>query len=148
MADRSAAKSRKKVTENSDFSKEFIFQAARSGGPGGQNVNKVSSKIELRWHVASSALLSDEEKQQVLEKLASRINKEGFLLLTCQAERSQLQNKEACIRKFYDLLEQVFAPVKERKPTKISRSALMKRKAAKKHLSNKKSSRSQRDFDE
>ncbi|MCC9167325.1 alternative ribosome rescue aminoacyl-tRNA hydrolase ArfB [Pontibacter harenae] len=127
--------------EERDFTSELQFQASRSGGAGGQNVNKVSSKVELRFHVESSALLTDEEKVLVQEKLANRINNEGFLQVVCQTERSQLQNKEICVKRFQELLRQAFTKQKERRATKPSRSSVRQRLEGKKRQSEKKSNR-------
>ncbi|MFH1160578.1 MAG: alternative ribosome rescue aminoacyl-tRNA hydrolase ArfB [bacterium] len=110
-----------------DFSPEFIFSASRSSGPGGQHVNKVSTKIELRFHVMKSALLSQDEKEVLLEKLAGRINAAGELVLTSQSERTQLRNKERVIEKFHSLLIRALTPRKRRKPTKLSAEAKEKR---------------------
>ena len=88
-----------------DLSPEFVFQASRSSGPGGQNVNKVNSRIELRFNISGSAILTEEQKQVLLEKLGTKLTTEGDLLITSQESRSQLMNKEACIRKLYALLE-------------------------------------------
>lgn len=106
-----------------DFKDEFVFQASRSGGPGGQNVNKVSTKVELRFNVGASVLLNDDEKVLVFQKLINKINKEGELILVSQSERSQLKNKDKVINKFYILLIKVLTPRKKRlgtKPTKAS----------------------------
>mgnify|MGYP005749654505 CR=1 FL=1 len=130
--------------QDRDFDRELQFQASRSGGAGGQNVNKVATKVELRFHVHDSALLSDEEKTLVLEKLAGRINSEGYLLLTCQTERSQLQNKEACISKFYELLRQALTRQKKRKATKPTKTSVRKRLEVKKKQSQKKADRGYR----
>ncbi|WP_187261172.1 alternative ribosome rescue aminoacyl-tRNA hydrolase ArfB [Pontibacter beigongshangensis] len=124
-----------------DFARELEFQASRSGGAGGQNVNKVSSKAELRFHVASSGLLSEEEKALVHEKLANRITSDGFLQVVCQAERSQLQNKEECIRKFYELLRQALTKQKKRRPTKPTYGSVKQRLESKRRQSEKKSGR-------
>jgi len=109
--------------QNRDFQDEFVFQASRSGGAGGQNVNKVSTKVELRFHVANSDLLSDEEKAIIAVKLVNKINLVGELVLTCQTERSQLRNKDKVIDKFYTLILKALTPRKKRlntKPTKAS----------------------------
>jgi len=124
-----------------DFERELAFQASRSGGAGGQNVNKVASKVELRFHVANSALLTDEEKALVQEKLASRINSEGYLQVVCQTERSQLQNKELCVERFYELLRQALTKQKKRKATKPTRSSVKQRLESKRRQSEKKSNR-------
>jgi len=97
---------------------ELIYSASRSSGAGGQNVNKVNTRVELRIHIASSALLSDEEKTIISEKLANRINNDGFLILSSQTERSQLGNKEKVTDRFYALLEKALTPRKKRKATR------------------------------
>jgi ribosome-associated protein len=124
-----------------DFERELSFQASRSGGAGGQNVNKVASKVELRFHVAESQLLTDEEKALVQEKLGNRINSEGYLQVVCQAERSQLQNKEQCVERFYELLRQALTRQKKRKATKPTRASVRKRLEGKRRQSDKKASR-------
>lgn len=121
--------------------KEFSFQFSRSGGPGGQNVNKVASKAELRFHVDSSEVLGEEEKTLLNEKLANQITAEGFLLVVSQSERSQLANKEECVRKFYEMLRQALAKPKARKKTKPSFSAVKKRLEGKRRQAEKKSLR-------
>jgi ribosome-associated protein len=125
-----------------DFSSGFIFSASRSSGPGGQNVNKVSSKIELRFQIDGSQLLSDEEKEIIKEKLKNKISNDGYLILSCQTEKSQLQNKEKCIEKFYRLLEKALSKPKTRKPTKPGKQAIRKRLESKKQQSEKKATRS------
>ncbi len=105
-----------------DFSNEFVFQASRSSGAGGQNVNKVSTKVELRFKVQESNLLSDEEKMLIMSKLTARINNEGIFHIVSQTERTQLQNKEKCIEKFYTLVAKALTPKKKRKPTRIPAS--------------------------
>jgi ribosome-associated protein len=124
-----------------DFSKEFKFITSRSGGAGGQNVNKVSSKVELRFHVASSALLTEEEKVRVQEKLANQINQEGFLQIVSQEDRSQLANKETSVKKFYRLLKSALVRPKVRKATQPSAAAVEKRITVKKKEGEKKASR-------
>ena len=110
-----------------DLSPEFIFQASRSSGPGGQNVNKVNSKVELRFNISGSALLNEEQKEILLIKLNSKINAEGFLMIVSQRDRSQLVNKEDTIRKAYEMIEKALRPVKKRKSTKPTRSSVEKR---------------------
>ena len=123
------------------FSNEFQFSASRSSGPGGQHVNKVSTKMELRFHVASSALLSDAEKELIAEKLAGRINAAGELVLVSQSERSQLQNKEKVTEKFYFLLKRALTPQKKRSPTRPTRASKEERLEIKRQLSEKKERR-------
>jgi ribosome-associated protein len=128
-----------------DFSPEFNFITARSGGPGGQNVNKVNSKVTLCFNVNDSELLADNEKILITEKLANKINSEGVLLITSQAERTQLANKERCIQKFYDLVSKALIVQKKRRKTKPSKSAIEKRLDEKKKQSEKKQSRKKPD---
>jgi len=97
---------------------EFKLSATRSSGPGGQNVNKVSTKVELRFSVSSSNVLNEDEKDKIFKRLSRFINNEGELLLFSQESRSQHDNRETVIEKFYKLLEEAF---KERKPRKKSR---------------------------
>jgi len=132
---------------NRDFSKEFKFSASRSGGPGGQNVNKVSSKIELRFNVSESTILTVEEKEIIIAKLATRINNDGELVIVSQSERSQLANKEKAIEKFYSLLSKALKPVKKRKPTKPSKASKEKRLDTKKVNSERKQRRKQISFE-
>jgi ribosome-associated protein len=117
----------KDFLNNRDFSPEFTFTASRSSGPGGQNVNKVSSRVELRFDVNGSLLLTQEEKEIILVKLYNKINSAGELMLVAQKDRSQLKNKEKVVEKFYSLLNKALTPVKIRKPTKPSRAAKEKR---------------------
>ncbi len=130
-----------------NFDAEFMLSATRSSGPGGQNVNKVSSKIELRFNLYTSALLTEEEKTIIALKLANRINNEGELLIVSQSERSQLQNKEIAIERFYSLLEESLKPVKKRRATKPSLASKMRRLDHKKMLSKKKNDRKGFDFE-
>jgi ribosome-associated protein len=110
-----------------DFSPEFVFSASRSSGPGGQSVNKVSSKVELRFHIMNSTILTEEEKILLLEKLVNRITNDGELVLVSQTERSQLKNKEVVIEKFYRLLKKALTPRKKRKATRPPAKAVEKR---------------------
>jgi ribosome-associated protein len=111
---------------------EFVFTTSRSSGPGGQNVNKVNTKVTLQWDVSNSNAISDHEKLTVQQKLATHITKQGILLLTSQEKRSQLQNKEAVVQKLETLLAKAFTIKKQRKATKPSKAAKMKRVLQKK----------------
>ena len=126
---------------NRDFSNELTFSACRSSGPGGQNVNKVSTKIELRFNVGKSILLTEEEKEVIRDFLKNRINNEDELIILCQTERSQLKNKEKSIEKFYSLIEKALKPKKKRKPTKPSPGEKEKRLEEKRLKSEKKEAR-------
>ena len=110
-----------------DFVDEFIFQASRSGGPGGQNVNKVSSKVELRFNIANSVFLNDVEKAILEKKLVNKINKLGELILVAQTDRSQLKNKEKVIEKFYLLVDRALTPQKKRHQTKPTKASVERR---------------------
>jgi len=123
---------------------ELEFATSRSSGPGGQNVNKVNTKVTLRWNINDSTLLTLEEKELLLHKLASRITIDGTLLVTSQEKRSQLQNKEDTLLKLEQLLKQAFAKKKKRKPSKPSKSSVQNRLDKKKKHSDKKKWRQNR----
>ncbi|MEJ1240753.1 alternative ribosome rescue aminoacyl-tRNA hydrolase ArfB [Chryseolinea sp. T2] len=117
---------------------ELEFTASRSDGPGGQNVNKVSTKITLRFNVRDSQLLNGDEKDRILKKLATRLTKEGVLILSGQASRSQLQNKLDVEEKLNSLLLTALNVEKTRKKTKPTKSSREKRKFSKMLNSDKK----------
>ncbi len=123
------------------FERELVFTSSRSSGPGGQHVNKVSTKVELRFHIPNSGLLNDEEKDILLIKLKNKINSEGELIIVSQDERSQLKNKEKVIEKFYELLQKALIPPKKRKPTKPSQASKEKRLEKKRIIADKKEKR-------
>jgi ribosome-associated protein len=130
-----------------NFSPEFNFQASRSRGAGGQNVNKVNSRVELFFHVENSQCLSDEEKARILEKLKNRISGEGYLLISCETERSQFRNKELCVEKFFEILTQALKVQKKRVGTKPTFASRKKRIVEKKLRSDKKTFRKKPDWD-
>lgn len=120
------------------LSSELSFTASRSDGPGGQNVNKVNSKITLKFDVPRSSLLTAEEKEILIKRLGPKLTKEGVLVLSAQDSRSQLKNKEAVILKFGKILFGAFQKKKTRKPTKPSKGSVQNRIEMKKKLSEKK----------
>jgi len=115
-----------------DISAEIKFKTARSGGKGGQNVNKVETMVEGYWNVMGTSLLNEEERLLVIKKLANRINADGMLLVKSQEERSQLGNKQLVTKKMNELVTKALIVPKKRKPTKISKAAKQKRLESKK----------------
>ncbi|MDA3930688.1 MAG: alternative ribosome rescue aminoacyl-tRNA hydrolase ArfB [Prolixibacteraceae bacterium] len=120
---------------------EFVFASSRSSGPGGQNVNKVNTKVELRFHVQNSQFFSELEKFRIQTILKNRINSEGELLIVSQGTRSQLKNKQEAIEKFHQLVAAAIKPRKRRRPTKPTKSSVEKRIKQKKQRGDKKALR-------
>lgn len=112
---------------NQELNKELHFQTTRSGGPGGQNVNKVESKVELCWNVQASDVLNDDEKALIGEKLGKRINQAGELVLSSQTERSQLRNKEEVVKRFYVLINAALVKPKKRRPSRPTKNSIQRR---------------------
>jgi len=106
---------------------ELTFKAVRSSGAGGQNVNKVSSKVVLTFDLNASQALSEEEKELIGTKLKSKLTLENVLILNCDEDRSQLKNKEIVTKRFLELITKALVVPKKRKPTKVPRSVVEKR---------------------
>lgn len=111
---------------------EIFFRATRSQGPGGQNVNKVSTRIELRFNVNKSSSLSEKEKQMILVRLKNRISSDGDLIIVSQSERSQLMNRKKAEERFYKLLAEALTIKRIRKPTQATKASKIKRIETKK----------------
>jgi len=118
-----------------NLDEELIFTTSRSSGPGGQNVNKVSTKVELRFNLFNSLVLTDSEKNRISEKLKNKINRDGVLIIISQSERSQLKNRKKVIEKFYALLSNALTVKVPRIPTKPSVGSKEKRLEVKKRRS-------------
>lgn len=106
---------------------ELHFKAVRSSGAGGQNVNKVSSKVVLTFDLNASQALNEEEKALIETKLATKLTSENFLILNCDEDRSQLKNKAIVTKRFLDVIEKALIVPKKRKPTKVPKSVVEKR---------------------
>ncbi len=122
--------------------REFDFQFARSGGPGGQNVNKVNTKAILRWEVERSPSLPESVRERFLARFRRRITREGEFVLTSQRFRDQGRNVADCLEKLREMLEEVSRPPVKRKPTKPSRGAKERRLKEKHQRGEKKKRRS------
>jgi ribosome-associated protein len=130
------------ILKERNFEKEFMFKTSRSSGPGGQNVNKVSTKVELRFNVPLSYLLNDKEKETLFNKLRNKINNDGELIIIAQSERKQGKNKKEVEDKFYIIVSRALTIQKTRKVTSPTLSSKLNRlEEKKKHGSVKKTRR-------
>lgn len=129
-----------------DFYPEFHFQTSRSSGPGGQNVNKLETRVTLRFNLFDSQNLNEEEKERLVKKWSNLLTKEGEVLFSAEKHRSQLKNKELVVKLFLQALKKAFTEPKPRKKTKPSKAAVKKRIEGKKKLSEKKSMRKPPEF--
>lgn len=126
---------------------ELSFKAVRSSGAGGQNVNKVSSKVVLSFDLNASQALSEEQKLLLQTNLASRLTSENILILNCDEDRSQLKNKEIVVKRFLEIIKKGLFVPKIRKATKIPKSVIKKRIKDKKNISERKQSRRKPNLD-
>jgi ribosome-associated protein len=124
-----------------DFSSEIFYRTARSGGKGGQNVNKVETMVEAWWHIDDSRLFTPEEKELIKDKLKNRINKDGYLIVKSSDTRSQLENKQIALQKIQDMVAQSIIRPKKRKATKPSKAEIEKRLQGKRIAGEKKQMR-------
>ena len=125
-----------KITEQIYISdEELIFTATRSSGPGGQNVNKVSTRVILSFNIDNSPSLTDEQKKLIENRLANRVNKDGVLRVISQQTRSQSENRQIALQRFIELMQTALKKIPIRKKTKITRSAKQQRLKSKKQRS-------------
>ena len=132
--------------ESEKIINELSFKAVRSSGAGGQNVNKVSSKVVLSFDVENSKELAEEEKALLYTKLSARLTNENILILNCDEDRSQLKNKAIVTKRFLDIITQALVVPKIRKATKVPKSVIKKRLKDKKSLSETKQNRRKPEF--
>ena len=128
----------KRVIDTALIGRELTFTTSRSSGPGGQNVNKVNTKVTIKWDIASSFAITPEEKERLLQKLATKLTTDNVLMVVSQDKRSQLENKEAAIAKLERMIAKAFEEKKKRKATKPTKSSVAERIKDKKQASEKK----------
>ena len=121
---------------------EITYTASRSSGPGGQHVNKVSSRVTLRFDVAASSSLTEAQKQRIMTRLATRLSQDGVLRIVAQQQRSQAANRDAALTRFVALLRAALTPETPRRPTKPAKEAIERRLTEKKRRSRLKQERS------
>lgn len=127
---------------------ELVFKASRSSGPGGQNVNKLNTRVTVLFHVAGSPSLSEEQKQRVRSRLAGRIDKDGILHIASQKHRSQEANRRAAVERLQQLVQEALQPVPVRRKTKTPTAARERRLQEKKQHSDRKQQRRGRNWGE
>lgn len=132
--------------DKTQLQSELQFKALRSSGAGGQNVNKVSSKVVLSFDLKNTQGLDEHEKELALAQLHTRLTTEGILNLNCDEDRSQLRNKELVTKRFFEMIKNALVVPKERKPTKVPKAVIRKRIKDKKSLSEVKKNRRKPDF--
>lgn len=121
---------------------EVSFVTSRSGGPGGQNVNKLETRVTVRFDLAGSPSLSEEQRQRLLERLATRITRAGFFQVTSQKHRTQAENREAAVARFAELMAEALREETPRKATRVPRAAKRRRLDNKKRHGQRKRERS------
>jgi len=132
--------------ETEKILKELHFKAVRSSGAGGQNVNKVSSKVVLTFDLNNSMALNEDQKILISKKWTTKLTSENILILNCDEDRSQLKNKTIIVKRFLDLITKALIVPKKRKATKIPRAAIEKRIKTKRNLSEIKQNRKKPEF--